>query len=243
MTRTRIGLAIVGLTILIALFGPLFAPHSPTEVRGVPNSKPSGTALFGADARPRRVEPLLARRQDGAVDGRGGHGVRHRRRNRRRAGGRLFARLARRRAHARQRRAAGLPRSCSSCSPSPRWARAVADRVDGRTHPRGRASCAARRSRWSSGTSSRRPRRWARRRADRVRQLLPNVEPLLVETGLRMTYSIGLVAAISFLGFGLQPPADWGLMINENRLAITVQPWGVLLQVAASVCLRWGPTW
>ena len=62
-------------------------------------------------------------------------------------------------------------------------------------------------------------------------ELLPNVtSPLLVELGLRMTYSIGLVAAISFLGFGLQPPtADWGLMINENRLTITVQPWAVLL--------------
>jgi peptide/nickel transport system permease protein len=58
--------------------------------------------------------------------------------------------------------------------------------------------------------------------------------PLLVEIGLRMTYSIGLVAGISFLGFGLQPPAaDWGLMINENRLAITVQAWSVLLPVIA----------
>jgi peptide/nickel transport system permease protein len=66
-------------------------------------------------------------------------------------------------------------------------------------------------------------------------ELLPNVtSPLLVELGLRMTYSIGLVAAISFLGFGLQPPAaDWGLMINENRLSITVQPWAVLLPVLA----------
>jgi peptide/nickel transport system permease protein len=58
--------------------------------------------------------------------------------------------------------------------------------------------------------------------------------PLLVELGLRMTYSIGLVAAVSFLGFGLQPPSsDWGLMINENRLSITVQPWAVLLPVLA----------
>jgi peptide/nickel transport system permease protein len=49
-----------------------------------------------------------------------------------------------------------------------------------------------------------------------------------------MTYSIGLVAAVSFLGFGLQPPtADWGLMINENRLSITVQPWAVFLPVLA----------
>jgi peptide/nickel transport system permease protein len=66
-------------------------------------------------------------------------------------------------------------------------------------------------------------------------ELLPNVtSPLLVETGLRMTYSIALVAGISFLGFGLQPPtADWGLMINENRLSITVQAWAVMLPVIA----------
>jgi peptide/nickel transport system permease protein len=68
-----------------------------------------------------------------------------------------------------------------------------------------------------------------------ISELLPNVtSPLLVEFGLRMTYSIGLVAAVSFLGLGLQPPAaDWGLMINENRGAITVQPWGVLMPIAA----------
>jgi len=66
-------------------------------------------------------------------------------------------------------------------------------------------------------------------------ELLPNVtSPLLVEIGLRMTYSIGLVAGVSFLGFGLQPPtADWGLMIYENRLSISVQPWAVFLPVLA----------
>jgi peptide/nickel transport system permease protein len=66
-------------------------------------------------------------------------------------------------------------------------------------------------------------------------ELLPNVtSPLLVEFGLRMTYSIGLVAAVSFLGLGLQPPAaDWGLMINENRGSMTVQPWGVIAPVIA----------
>jgi peptide/nickel transport system permease protein len=66
-------------------------------------------------------------------------------------------------------------------------------------------------------------------------EILPNItSPLLVEASLRLTYSIGLIAAISFLGFGLQPPAaDWGLMINENRIGLTVQPWGVVLPVAA----------
>jgi len=71
---------------------------------------------------------------------------------------------------------------------------------------------------------------------------LPNVtSPLLVEIGLRLTYSIAIVAGLSFLGFGLQPPhADWGLMINENRLAIAVQPWGVLLPVLAIALLTVG---
>jgi len=73
-------------------------------------------------------------------------------------------------------------------------------------------------------------------------ELLPNVtSPLLVEIGLRLTYSIGLIAAINFIGDGLQPPtADWGLMINENRLSVTVQPWGVLLPVIAIALLTIG---
>jgi peptide/nickel transport system permease protein len=64
-------------------------------------------------------------------------------------------------------------------------------------------------------------------------EILPNItSPLLVEFGLRLTYSIGLIAGLSFLGFGMQPPAaDWGLMINENRLAITAQPWAVAVPV------------
>lgn len=66
-------------------------------------------------------------------------------------------------------------------------------------------------------------------------EILPNVtSPLMVEASLRLTYSIGLIAGLSFLGFGLQPPAaDWGLMINENRQGLTIQPWGVVLPVMA----------
>jgi peptide/nickel transport system permease protein len=73
------------------------------------------------------------------------------------------------------------------------------------------------------------------RRKILVNEILPNItSPLMVEASLRLTYSIGLIAAISFLGFGLQPPAaDWGLMINENRIGLTVQPWAVVLPVAA----------
>lgn len=73
-------------------------------------------------------------------------------------------------------------------------------------------------------------------------EVLPNITgPLMVELGLRMTYSIGFVAALSFLGLGMQPPtADWGLMINESRIALVIQPWGVLLPVAAIAVLTVG---
>src|SRR5699024_5851491 len=48
------------------------------------------------------------------------------------------------------------------------------------------------------------------------REIFPNITgPIAVETGLRLTYSIGTIASLSFLGLGMQPPtADWGLMIN-----------------------------
>ena len=65
--------------------------------------------------------------------------------------------------------------------------------------------------------------------------------PLSVEAGLRLTYSIGVIASLSFLGLGMQPPtADWGLMINENRIALSVQPWGVILPVIAIAILTIG---
>jgi peptide/nickel transport system permease protein len=73
-------------------------------------------------------------------------------------------------------------------------------------------------------------------------EILPSItSPLMVEASLRLTYSIGLIASLSFLGFGLQPPAaDWGLMINENRQALTIQPWGAVMPVIAIALLTIG---
>ena len=73
-----------------------------------------------------------------------------------------------------------------------------------------------------------------RRRTILFGEILPNLTtPLMVEFGLRLTWSIGLIAGLSFLGFGAQPPtADWGLMVNENRNGIGIQPWAVLVPVA-----------
>ena len=66
-------------------------------------------------------------------------------------------------------------------------------------------------------------------------EVLPNItSPLVVETTLRLTFNIAVVAGLSFLGFGLQPPAaDWGLMINENKNGLIIQPWPVVLPVIA----------
>jgi peptide/nickel transport system permease protein len=74
------------------------------------------------------------------------------------------------------------------------------------------------------------------RRRILFREILPNVAtPLMVEYGLRLTWSIAVIAAVSFLGFGIQQPnADWGLMINENRSIITLQPWTV---IAPATCI------
>ncbi|HEY2550832.1 MAG TPA: ABC transporter permease [Streptosporangiaceae bacterium] len=63
------------------------------------------------------------------------------------------------------------------------------------------------------------------------REILPNlVAPLMVEAGLRLTYSIVIIAGLAFLGFGQEPPApSWGTMINENRLGLTLNPWSVVV--------------
>lgn len=55
-----------------------------------------------------------------------------------------------------------------------------------------------------------------------VREIMPNtVRPLAVEFGLRLTFAILLLASLSFLGLGIQPPAaDWGSMVKENLSGI-----------------------
>lgn len=73
-------------------------------------------------------------------------------------------------------------------------------------------------------------------------ELLPNVSgPLLVEANLRLTYSIGIIASLGFLGFSTRVnAADWGLMVNENRAALTVQPWGTVLPAVCIAVLTIG---
>ena len=72
----------------------------------------------------------------------------------------------------------------------------------------------------------------ARARGERLhymllRELLPNIWPvLMVEGSLRVVFAVLLGAVLSFLGFGVQPPAaDWGLMISNGRAFVDTAPW------------------
>jgi peptide/nickel transport system permease protein len=65
--------------------------------------------------------------------------------------------------------------------------------------------------------------------------------PLSVEFGLRLTWSISLVAGLSFLGFGAQAPApDWGLMIAENQVGLSLAPFAALAPVICIAILTVG---
>src|SRR5262249_34976167 len=75
-----------------------------------------------------------------------------------------------------------------------------------------------------------------------TKEILPNlISPLMVEAGLRLTYSIVIIAGLAFLGFGQAPPAaNWGLMINEKRSGLPLNPWAVIVPVALIALLTIG---
>ena len=55
------------------------------------------------------------------------------------------------------------------------------------------------------------------------KEILPNsADPLIAEFGLEFCFVFLLVAGLSFLGLGIQPPiADWGSMVRENATLIS----------------------
>ena len=67
------------------------------------------------------------------------------------------------------------------------------------------------------------------------REIFPSVLPALtVETALRFSYAIFLVASLGFLGVGVQPPnPDWGLMVNEARNYVSLTPWALYFPAIA----------
>ena len=75
-----------------------------------------------------------------------------------------------------------------------------------------------------------------------TKEILPSLSsPLMVEAGLRLTYSIIIMAGLAFLGFGQPPPSpSWGTMINENRAGLALNPWAVIVPAALIALLTIG---
>lgn len=90
----------------------------------------------------------------------------------------------------------------------------------------------------------------ARVRGEKMRwimwqEVLPNaLAPLAAEFGIRFTYAILFISALSFLGLGVQPPhADLGVMVKENMQGLLygsyapIYPALVIAMVTVSVNL------
>lgn len=69
-----------------------------------------------------------------------------------------------------------------------------------------------------------------------LHEILPNiVGPMLADLGLRFVYVVLLLASLSFLGLGVQPPAaDWGSLVRENIGAL---PMGSAAIIMPALCI------
>ena len=74
------------------------------------------------------------------------------------------------------------------------------------------------------------------------REVLPNsLPPLVAEFGLRFCFVFLFIAALSFLGLGIQPPtADWGSMVKDNATLISYGDITPLLPAGAIALLTVG---
>jgi peptide/nickel transport system permease protein len=75
-----------------------------------------------------------------------------------------------------------------------------------------------------------------------LRELLPNIAPtVLVEFAVRLTYVIIFITTLNFLGLGVQPPSpNWGRMLFEARNTIVTNPVAAIAPAAALGALSVG---
>ncbi|MER7722537.1 ABC transporter permease subunit [Streptomyces sp. NPDC096323] len=64
---------------------------------------------------------------------------------------------------------------------------------------------------------------------------------LAADAGVRLTGALYLVATAAFLGVGVAPDAaDWAVMVDRNRTGLFVQPWAVVVPALLIVALTMG---
>src|SRR5690349_22480991 len=245
--RTRIGVALVGVIVLLAIIGPYVAPYGPSTPVGAPNSTPGGKAVLGTDY---LGQDVLSRVLYG-----GGSilvmaviatalGL---------IGGAAVGLVA---AYSRNALDDVLMRGMDVLMALPSILLAlVAVAIVG---PRAWVIVAA-----IALTTTPRIARVARGAAQPVVErdfiaaseamgvprwrivsveLLPNtLGPLMVEASLRVTYNIAIIAALAFLGLSTNPNgANWGTMIQQNEIVLAVQPWGAAAPIIAIALLTMG---
>ena len=239
--RTRIGVLLVGLLVLMAIIGPYIAPYGPNTPVGAPNSNPSSKALLGTDYLGQDVLSrvlyggrsilvmavvatafgliagvaigLIAAYSRNAFDDvlmRGMDVIM--------AFPQIMLALV---AVAIVGPAAWVIVLAIALTTAPRVARVA----------RGAAQPIVERDFIAASEAMGVP-RW------RILfgELLPNVYgPLMVEASLRLTYSIGVIAALAFLGLSPNPNGpNWGTMIQQNQIVLAIQPWGA---AAPIICI------
>jgi peptide/nickel transport system permease protein len=245
--RTRVGVALVAILVVVALFGPFVAPHSPTDFVGAPNTGPSDAARFGTDHIGQDVWSRFlwgGREVLGMAVAATAIGL---------VLGGFIGLVA---AYSRNVLDDVLMRAMDVILAFPQIMLALVAiatvgpktwllvlTVGLTTMPRvarvarGSAQPIVERDFVAAAEALGVP-----RFRILLAEVMPNtLSPLLVEANLRLTYSIGLIAGLAFLGFAPNPNgADWGFMIQENRLALVQQPWGVVLPVVAIALLTIG---
>jgi peptide/nickel transport system permease protein len=245
--RTRIGVALVGVIVLLAIIGPYVAPYGPSTPVGAPNSDPSGKAVLGTDY---LGQDVLSRVLSG-----GGSilvmafiatalGL---------IAGTAIGLVA---AYSRNALDDVLMRGMDVIMAFPQIMLAlVAVAIVGphawvivfaialTTAPRiarvarGAAQPIVERDFVACSEAMGVP-RWRILSGE----LLPNcLGSLMVEASLRLTYSIGVIAALAFLGLSPNPNgANWGTMIQQNQIVLAVQPWGAAAPIIAIALLTMG---
>ena len=245
--RTRIGVALVGVIVLLAIIGPYLAPYGPSTPVGAPNSTPGGKAVLGTDYLGQDVlsrvlyggRSILVMAVIATALGL--------------IGGAAVGLVA---AYSRNALDDVLMRGMDVIMALPQillalvavaivgphaWVIVVAIALT--TAPRiarvarGAAQPVVERDFIACSEAMGVP-RWRILSGE----LLPNIlGPLMVEASLRLTYSIALIAGLAFLGLSPNPNgANWGTMINQNEIVLAVQPWGAAAPIIAIALLTMG---